>query len=484
MKSTLRGKAVHSKMPTLMTYVEKIRIFWQRTRQSAVFYGIFATGIRVGANLLLLPFLLTRLPTADLSVWWVFGALGNFANLADFGFGPAISRVYSYLWAGAEDFDAEGLRAPPQTREPNLPRIRQLSQTVRHFYLYLALAATLVLGVVGTLVLIKPMKQGTVTNPELAWVSWAAYLLTIGYNLGAGRWLLACEGLGRMRQIQASFLWSGLGYVASAAVLLWAGWGLMALVVANLLRGVIAREYCRVVYYSTVPKVESDSSRPDKEMLKRLWPNASKFGLISVGGFFLANGSVLISSHFLGEQITASFGLTAQIGTFLTGFASLWLSVKWPQLTMLRTQGRLEEMSILFARRLALTMGTFILLAVFVVLAGNKLLEWKRTHTQLLSTPELILYFGYLTVQLFYVQFGSLAYTENVVPFFRIAIFTGLGMLGLTLVMTWAFGLWGMLIAPLIAESVYSSWFTVRRGFRGQSLKPMQFVRAALSRQF
>src|SRR5580765_594323 len=219
-----------------MTSVQRMQFFWQRTRRSAVFYGIFATGIRVGANILLLPLLLTKLPTADLAVWWVFCALGNFANLADFGFGQVISRVYSYLWAGAEDFDAEGLRPPPQSREPNLPRIRQLSETVRSFYLYLALAASLVLAIVGTFFLLKP--SAAVANQRLVWIAWAGYLLTIGYNLGASRWLLACQGLGRMREMQASYLWSGLAYVAAAAALLLAGCGLLALVVANLLRAV------------------------------------------------------------------------------------------------------------------------------------------------------------------------------------------------------------------------------------------------------
>jgi len=458
-----------------------MQFFWQRTRRSAVFYGIFATGIRVGANILLLPLLLTKLPTADLAVWWVFCALGNFANLADFGFGQVISRVYSYLWAGAEDFDAEGLRPPPQSREPNLPRIRQLSETVRSFYLYLALAASLVLAIVGTFFLLKP--SAAVANQRLVWIAWAGYLLTIGYNLGASRWLLACQGLGRMREMQASYLWSGLAYVAAAAALLLAGCGLLALVVANLLRAVIIREYCRIVYYAVVPKDPSSAVKPDNEILKRIWPNAAKFGITLVGGFFLTNGSVLISSHLLGEEITASFGLTAQIGAFLTGFASLWLSVKWPALTMLRTQGRLEEMSILLARRLALTMVTYTLLAVIIVLAGNQLLEWKGTHTRLLTTPALVFYFGYLAIQFFYVQFGCLAFTENVVPFFKISIFTGLGMLALSLIMTQALGLWGMLIAPLIAEGVYSAWFTIRRGFRGQSLKLGEFVRAAFSGQ-
>src|SRR2546426_11093916 len=104
----------------------EIRSVWRRLRQSAVFFGVFAPGVRVGPTLLLLPLLLTRLPSSDLAIWWVFLALGGLANLADFGFGQAIARVYSFLWAGAEDFDTEGLRSLPANREPNRARIRQL----------------------------------------------------------------------------------------------------------------------------------------------------------------------------------------------------------------------------------------------------------------------------------------------------------------------------------------------------------------------
>ncbi len=452
---------------------------WQRLRQSAVFYGLFATGVRLGANLLLLPLLLSRMSNAELALWYVFLALGGFGNLADFGFGPAISRVYSYLWAGAEDFDAEGLRPPSQSREPNLSRIRQLTATVRYFYWRLSVGATVVLAVAGTVVLLKP--TAAVTEPHLAWIAWAGYLLTIGYTLGTSWWMLACQGIGRVREIQAAYTWSGLAYVACAAALLLAGWGLLSVVVASALRGVIMRAYCRRVYAAAASGVPAQDMKPDRDILKRLWPNASKFGMISIGTFLLGNGSILISSHFLDSTTTASFGVTAQIGAFLMNLAGLWLAVKWPQLTILRTQGRLEEMSVLFARRLAFVMATFVVLAVFVVLAGNPLLEWKGTHARLLATPALIFYCLYLVQQLFYVQFGSLAYTENVVPFFKIAVFTGLWMLVLSFVLTWAFGFWGMLVAPLLAESTYSNWFTVRRGFRGQPLTAQQFLRAALS---
>ncbi len=457
----------------------QITVGWRRMRQSAVFFGTFATAVRTGANLLLLPILLTKVPTSDLAVWWVFLALGGLANLADFGFGPAISRVYSFLWAGAEDFDAEGLRPPPKTLQPNIGKIRELAVAVRYLYWRLSIGATLLLASVGTLVLLKPMAG--IERPELAWLAWGGYALSVGYALGTSSWVFACQGIGRVRELQAALMFGGITYVISAAALLFTGAGLLAVVAANAIRGVVIREYCRRAYYQAVPRSGATSPDADKSMLKRLWPNAYKMGLISLGAFLVTNGNVIICSHFLGATLTASFGLTAQVGKFMMDFAALWLAVKWPEITMLRTQARLQEMAKLFARRLALTMGTFLLVGAVITFTGNWLLQLKGTHTRLLETVPLIFYFAYLAQQLFYVQFGSLAYTENVIPFFKVSIFTGLGVFALSFVMTWAVGFWGMLVAPFIAESACSSWYTVRRGFRGQPLGAGQLFRAAFS---
>jgi O-antigen/teichoic acid export membrane protein len=215
-------------------------------------------------------------------------------------------------------------------------------------------------------------------------------------------------------------------------------------------------------------------------MLARLWPNARKFGILSIGGYLLTNGSVLISSHFLGVGATATVGLTIQVGWFLTNFANLWLSVKWPQIAMLRAQGKLEEMATLFARRLGLVMGTWLLGGVFILLLGNTVLGWKGTSTRLLDTPYLLVFLAYLGHQILYTNFGMLALTENVVPFFWVGLLTGVGMLLLSVVLTPLFGLWGLILAPLVAEAAFSGWFTIRRGFRGQPLLPRAFLFAAL----
>jgi O-antigen/teichoic acid export membrane protein len=455
-----------------------LQVYWNRMRRSAMAYGLVGTIIRVGANLILIPLVLLWLAPPEQALWWVFLSLGAFANLADFGFGQVITRVYSYLWAGAEDFEAEGLRAPAKTREPNLARIRQLTGAFRHLYWRLSAAATGLLGLLGGMLVLRPAREAV--EPQVILIIWVLYALVLGYHLFASRWLLACQGVNRVREVQIANILGGLTYVVSASVLLVNGVGLAALVLATLLRALVMQEFCRRVFWGVVPPDPGVANAADLSLLRRLWPNARKFGILAVGGYFLTHGNVLVCSHYLGAEVTASFGLTVQVGIFLMNIAALWLAVKWPEITILRTQGRLPEMAAVFARRLALVMGTFLALAALLWLAGDVVLAWKGPQTRLLPAPLLLLYLGYLTQQLFYVQFGTLTFTENVVPFFKISIWTGLGMMVLSVVLTRSYGLWGLLLAPLIAESICSNWYTVRRGFRGQPLSVPQFLRVAL----
>jgi O-antigen/teichoic acid export membrane protein len=440
--------------------------------------GVFGTGIRVSANLLLIPIVLIKLSSSELALWWVFVALQNFGNLADFGFGSTIPRIYSYLFAGAEDFDAEGLREAKTGGQPNFAGISRLNVTVQSLYLKISLAAIGLLAIGGTVFLIKPAAQSGF--PEKVWCLWALFIVAIGYNLATYHWALAIQGLNRMRDLQLVYVTGGLSYVACAAILLLCKMGLLSMVVATFVKGFITHGRCRQIYQQVIPKPEHPV-KPDAHIVSKLWPNAYKFGIMGLGAYCLSNGGVLICSQLLGKEITASFGLTAQIGSFMMSFAALWLVVKWPEITILRTQGKLEQMAVLFARRLTLVMASFVGMGLVVLFGGNAMLEkWKGTHTHLLPAPYLAFYLIYLAQQVFYVQFATLAFTENVVPFFKISLFTGLGVIASSLVLTPLFGLWGLLAAPFITEMACTSWFYVRRGFQGQPLSVRQFCRATL----
>ncbi len=439
--------------------------------------GVLGTGIRMGANLLLIPLVVIKLSSAELALWWVFVALGNFGNLADLGFGSTVPRIYNYLFAGAEDFEAEGLREAKAGGQPNFAGISRLNATVRSLYLKISLMAVGLLVIGGTIFLMKPAAESGF--PHKVWWLWAAFLVAIGYNLATSHWVAAVQGLNRMRDLQVVYVWGGLSYALCAALLLFCHMGLASMVIATLVKGAIMHGRCHQIFRKIVPKSEQPAAS-DPRIVQKMWPNAYKFGVLSIGAYCIANGNVLICSQLLGKEMTASFGLTAQIGSFMMNFAALWLVVKWPEIAIMRTQGRLEEMGVLFARRLALVMVSFVGMSLIFLVAGNALLAWKGTHTRLLATPYLAFYLIYLTQNLFYVQFGYLAFTENVVPFFKISLFTGLGVIVSSLILTSLFGLWGLLAAPLITETACSSWYTVRRGFQGQPLSVRRFCHAVL----
>ena len=121
--------------------------------------GRSGNGIRMGANLLLIPLVVIKLSSAELALWWVFVALGNFGNLADLGFGSTVPRIYNYLFAGAEDFEAEGLREAKAGGQPNFAGISRLNATVRSLYLKISLMAVGLLVIGGTIFLMKPPRK-------------------------------------------------------------------------------------------------------------------------------------------------------------------------------------------------------------------------------------------------------------------------------------------------------------------------------------
>ena len=413
-------------------------------------YGGLGSIARVGGNLLLVPIVLQKLSEPELAAWWVFVALGSLANLADFGFGQAIARVYSYLWAGADDFDTQGLRPTPAHAEPNLPRLRAFNLTVRPLYWRLAAGVILLLAVGGTFFLRD--STAAAVAPSRFWLAWGLYALAVGYCLGVTHWSLACQGINRIRELQAVLTWSGVAYVLCAALFLLLDFGLLSMAIAFAVRGWIMQAGCRRQYRLAVPDESGEAQGPDATMIRKLWPNAWRLGLLSLAVYLINHGTLLICSRFLGDATTAAYGLTAQIGIFLVNFSALWLNVKWPYLTILRTHGRTREMAVIFARRLLLTMVTFTLLAVLLVLAGNRFLEWKGTHTRLLATPYLVTYLAYLGQQLFSGQFASLAFTENIVPFFKLGFATGVGLILLSLILTPTVGLWGLILVVMTAR--------------------------------
>jgi O-antigen/teichoic acid export membrane protein len=448
-----------------------------RLWRSSVLFSALAVGLRIGAHLILLPAILFYLTPADQALWWIFVALGNFGALVDFGFGQTISRAYNILWAGAERFEATGVQPIHEARAPNISGISNLHHTVQHLYRWLSIGAITAMALAGTFYLYKVLAPPKFTTSIL--LLWICFLLAIGFNFFTTYWAIACQGINRVREMQVAQVWSSSVFLIVVITSLVLGAGLAAMILGTIARTLVLLLIARRAFYRVIPR-SGIRGKPDVTLLRKLWPNARRLGVLSITGYWAANGLVLMSGWFLDVPTTASVGATNMVGNVIVSFAGIWLAVKWPQITIYRTQGKMNELSALFARRLALSVATFLGVALAVSITGNWILEWKQSSTRLLPWPYLGVYLLYLLQQFIYVQFASLVFTENVVPFCKISILTGLAMVALSFILVPRYALWGLILSPLITEALFSAWIVVRRGFSSQSMGVQQFFRLAI----
>src|SRR5437660_12755202 len=109
-----------------------------RVSQSAVVWGLLATGFRGLAGVLVLPLMVRKVPSEHLGLWYVFLTLQGIGNLFDLGFSPAVTRTAGYLWAGAQQLKPFGVAAIEKSEEapiaPNRTLPSSLVATMRLYY--------------------------------------------------------------------------------------------------------------------------------------------------------------------------------------------------------------------------------------------------------------------------------------------------------------------------------------------------------------
>ena len=105
-----------------------------------------------------LPLLLTRFSTEEISLWYLFATIIGLQLLVDVGFSPTFSRVIAYAMGGADVGDIKN----PKTRnssQPNWSTVEQICSTMRYVYLRLNILWTILLASLGTLAILRPVSQ-------------------------------------------------------------------------------------------------------------------------------------------------------------------------------------------------------------------------------------------------------------------------------------------------------------------------------------
>lgn len=434
----------------------------------------------------MLPIVLRILSTDELGMWFVFGSIAALVSLLDFGFSPSMMRNVIYAWSGAKKLYAEGTPEIDISLGTNYVLLRKLIIASKKIYLMIAVFAGVILLLVGT-----PYINSLIDSTQSSFIiAWIIYSIGVFFNLYTSFWNPFLKGIGAIKEANMALVFSKIVYMIFTTIGLHLGGGLVWLSVMYLLFGLVLRELSKY-FFVRISKInefksEVNESIDAKEILRVIWPNARRLGVVMIGAWLINRSTTLLSSHFLGLSITAQYGLSIQLLTFVGGMSSLLFNSYVPEITSLKISGDRNRYNALFARSMItqwVMSITGILSVVFIVPYA---LDFIGSNSMLLPTSTLLLLGLVLFLEWNHSTFATLITLGNSVPFVNASLLSGVGIVITALLFAYntEMGVLGLILAQGIVQLVYNNWYWPRYVLNESGLSIIDLIKIGMNDYF
>lgn len=426
-----------------------------------IVWSYAGTAFMIGAGVILLPFILHKMPQETVGIWNIFQTITFLVLLLDFGFRPTFARNISYIFSGVKTLQKEGVAHASADSEVDYGLLKGTLMAMQRFYRYIALGVFGLLVTAGTAYLYYILRKYNGDHQD-AMIAWILLIAINCYNLYTFYYDALLTGKGYIKRSQQINMIGQAVYIALAVGLIYAGFGLTAIVGSQLVSTVIRRVMMYRVFFTPELKArlaEAESNEP-KEILSAITPNAIKIGLTQIGGFLVNKAAMLIAPVFVSLEMVACYGITVQVMDILARCATVFYQSYLPKLAQCRTENNINGLR----RYYLLCTGS--LLAVFVVggIAWIFLGEWALnligSQTQFVPTTMLMVMLIISVLEHNHAVSAGFIMADNKIPFFIPSLVSGAA----TILLLWIFlgpldmGLWGLILAPGFAQLAYQNW--------------------------
>lgn len=426
-----------------------------------IIWSYAATIFRVGAGIILWPFILSQMSAETVGIWNVMITIMGFIALLDFGFQPSFARNISYIFSGVTKLQKVGIQTAESDGNVNYALLKGTLNAMRKFYRWMALGVFVILGTAGTAYFYYILQKysGDRTDAMIAWI----LLIAINsYNIYTLYYNALLLGKGYIRRERQIMILSQSIYLCLAIILIYAGFGLTAIVASQAVSIILQRILSYRVFFTKELKQQLSNTEAEdtKDILKAISPNAVKVGLTQLGGFYVTKSALLIGSAFLTLEETACYGITLHIIDILARCSTVYYQSITPKIAQSRANKDVIKLKYYFICSVGIMVTTFVLGGATIVFLGNWGLNIIGSETKFLPTIMLcVMLLVYLLETNHSIAAGFIS-ADNRIPFFIPSLLSGAGtviLLGLFLsIFHW--GIWGMILAPGIAQLVYQNW--------------------------
>lgn len=452
-----------------------------RLSKMDVIWSYVGTIMTMGANLLILPFLMYFLDEEMLGLWYVFASIGAIATLFDMGFSVTFARNITYCWSGAKTLKKENVEFIDGS-EPDFRLMKQVLVTCKIIYGILGGIAFLLLVSLGTVYIRHISKDIHSSVPTIAWIiyAFAAFL-----NLYYGYFAAFLRGVGAVDRANKNTVYARLAQILLTVILLVSGTGLIGASIGYLVYGTVFRllgKYHFYKYENIGDSLEKIREKPEKDQIKSLffvvWHNAWRDGVISIANYFCNQASTVICSMYLTLPEVGVYSIGVQIAQAIAQISGTLYTAYQPSLQ----SAYISSDTVKMKKSMSVIVMTFIYLFLIgmigVIIIGLPILRIIKPST-VVSVPVLI---G-LCVYQFMLKFRN-CYTSYFSCTNRILYVGGfISSAIICVVLSFAFigplnwGIWGLIGAQILSQLIYNIWKWPSLAHREMNLSFREMVR-------
>lgn len=427
-----------------------------------ILWSYAATIFMVGAGVILMPFILNMWSDATVGLWTNFQTITSLVLLLDFGFRPSFARNVSYIFSGVKNLQKEGV-VGVEEGDVDYSLLKGTLKAMRKFYSYTALAVFVLLLTVGTayfyyLIYVK----GYAGNHTDAIVGWLLLIAINCYTLYTLYYDALLLGKGYVKRNQQITILGQAVYLLTAVGLIYAGFGISAIVSAQLLSTIIRRVLTYKVFFTKdiESRLREVEARDSKEIIRAVYPNAIKSGLTNLGGFAVNKSAVFLGSIFLSLEEVAVYGITMQVMEVLGRCGAVTYQSYVPKLAKCRAEKDLVELRRLYTYSILALIAVYVAGGTMFVTLGDWALGLIHSKTGFLPMVMLIVAIVISFLEHNHAIAAGFIMADNKIPFFIPSLVSGAA----TILLLWLFlgvadwGLWGMVLAPGLAQLAYQNW--------------------------
>lgn len=426
-----------------------------------VLWGYAATFFNVGAGLILLPFILHKMSADAVAVWNIFQTITFLVFLLDFGFRPSFARNLSYIFSGVKTLQVIGVSEVQSGSKVDYGLLKGTIRAMRTFYKWVAIGVLALLLTAGTAYFYFLMQKYSGDRQD-AMVAWVILVAVNCYNIYTLYYDSLLTGKGYIKRSQQIIIVGQATYLLVAIGLIYAGFGLTAIVSAQLLSYIIKRTLSRRVFFTAQMQTALSNAREKdyKEILRVITPNSLRVGLTNLGGFAVTKSALFIGSAFLPLKDIAAFGITMQVIDVLARCGGVMYQSYIPRLAQCRAERNLSALRRYYTLSVAALVCIYILGGTAFMLAGDWVLQLLRSETHFLPAAMLSVMLLFSLLEQNHVLAANFIMADNKIPFMWPSLISGAATIVLLLLMlkVGEWGIWGMILAPGIAQLAYQNW--------------------------